>query len=86
MAKHTQTVKSLRHARGWSQEDLASIADIRVRTIQRIEAGKSASHESLKALANAFEVDVQSLLERRVLDGNPKPRDYREKYIFCHPI
>lgn len=65
MAKHAHTVKGLRQARVWSQEDLASISDISVRTIQRIEAGKSASHESLKALANAFEVDVQSLLGKK---------------------
>ncbi len=54
-------VRKLRLERGWSQETLAEISDLSVRTIQRIERGGKASLESLSALAAAFDVDVATL-------------------------
>lgn len=56
-------VQKLRLQRGWSQEDLAELSTLSVRTIQRIERGHTASAESLKALASVFEVDFLSLKE-----------------------
>jgi transcriptional regulator with XRE-family HTH domain len=56
-------VQKLRLQRGWSQEDLAELSTLSVRTIQRIERGHTASMESLKALAAVFEVDFLSLKE-----------------------
>ena len=55
-------VKELRTSRAWSQEQLATIADVNVRTVQRVEHGHGASFETLTALANAFDVDVGELL------------------------
>ena len=54
-------IKRWREERCWSQEHLAELAGIGLRTLQRIENGESASHESLKALAAAFNVDVIAL-------------------------
>lgn len=54
-------IKRWREERHWSQEHLAELAGIGVRTIQRIENGDKASGESLKALAAAFNVDVMAL-------------------------
>ncbi|HLG15162.1 MAG TPA: helix-turn-helix transcriptional regulator [Blastocatellia bacterium] len=71
MGDYSKEVKHLRQGRGWSQEQLAEIAGISVRTIQRMEAGESPSVESLKAIANAFEMDVQSLLQSK--DPQPEP-------------
>lgn len=51
-------VRKLRLQRGWSQEQLAHISDLNVRTIQRIERGQTASLESKKSLAAAFEVQI----------------------------
>jgi transcriptional regulator with XRE-family HTH domain len=51
-------VRKLRLQRGWSQEQLAHIADLNVRTIQRIERGQAPSLESKKSLAAAFEVQL----------------------------
>jgi transcriptional regulator with XRE-family HTH domain len=63
MTTHYSTkTKELRVKRAWSQEQLADIAGVNVRTIQRIEHGDGASFESLKAVANAFGVDVGELL------------------------
>ena len=54
-------IRKLRLEKGWSQEQLAEICDLSVRTIQRIERGQKPSLESLKALASAFEIDVTDL-------------------------
>ncbi|MBW8192639.1 helix-turn-helix domain-containing protein [Neiella marina] len=54
-------VRKLRLQRGWSQEQLSQFSGLSVRTIQRIEQGKTAGLESLKSLAAVFEVDVQDL-------------------------
>lgn len=56
-------VHKLRLQRGWSQEQLAEISGLSVRTIQRIENGRSASLETIKALAATFEVDLPQLME-----------------------
>ncbi|WP_084397690.1 XRE family transcriptional regulator [Henriciella aquimarina] len=54
-------IKRWREERRWSQEHLADLAGIGLRTVQRIENGEPASQESLKALAAAFNVDVVAL-------------------------
>ncbi|MEM5516482.1 helix-turn-helix transcriptional regulator [Henriciella sp. AS95] len=54
-------IKRWREERHWSQEHLAELAGVGVRTVQRIETGEPASQESLKALAAAFNVDVMAL-------------------------
>ncbi|KDA03770.1 XRE family transcriptional regulator [Hyphomonas oceanitis] len=54
-------IKRWREERYWSQEHVADLAGIGLRTIQRIENGEPASQESLKALAAAYNVDVIAL-------------------------
>jgi transcriptional regulator with XRE-family HTH domain len=54
-------VQKLRLQRGWSQQQLAELSGLSVRTIQRIENGKTASTETLKSLASVFEIDFQQL-------------------------
>lgn len=56
-------LKRLRHKRNWSQEQLAEISGLSVRTIQRIESGGKASLETLNALASALEIDVPILVQ-----------------------
>lgn len=56
-------IKSLRLNRAWSQEQLAELSSLSVRTIQRIENGERASLETLGAIAAAFEVKVSALME-----------------------
>ena len=51
-------VRKLRLQKGWSQEQLAHISGLNVRTIQRIERGQTPSLESKKSLAAAFEVQL----------------------------
>jgi transcriptional regulator with XRE-family HTH domain len=59
-------IKELRTKRAWSQEELAIASDVSVRTVQRVEKGEPASPDTLKALANAFEVDVTELVQAQV--------------------
>ncbi|MEC7290952.1 MAG: helix-turn-helix transcriptional regulator [Pseudomonadota bacterium] len=54
-------IKRWREERHWSQEHLAELAGIAVRTLQRIENGDGASQESLMALAAAYGVDTIAL-------------------------
>ena len=62
-------VRKLRLQRGWSQEQLATLTGLSVRTIQRIEQGQQPGLESLKALAAVFELDVTQLQESE-MKGN----------------
>ncbi len=55
-------VRKLRLRKGWSQDQLAELTDVSVRTIQRIERGHNASLETAKALAAVFEVDVTTFI------------------------
>ena len=54
-------VKKERLARAWPQSQLAIIAGVNLRTIQRIEKDGAASLETLQGIAQAFEIDVKEL-------------------------
>ena len=54
-------IQKLRLQHGWSQEQLADLSGLSVRTIQRLERGQPASMDSLKALAAVFNIDFQEL-------------------------
>ncbi|WP_082684757.1 helix-turn-helix transcriptional regulator [Aureimonas ureilytica] len=57
MLRHTSRLQ-----RVWSQEQLAEISGRSERTIQRIENGRSASRETMKAVAATYEVDLPQLV------------------------
>lgn len=61
-------VRKLRLKHGWSQEQLAELSGLSVRTIQRIERGQKPGLESLKSLAAVFETDLAALQEEPVMD------------------
>jgi transcriptional regulator with XRE-family HTH domain len=56
-------LKELRISHHLSQEQLAQMSGLNVRTIQRIESGHNASTESLKCLAAALNVNVSDLTQ-----------------------
>ncbi|QSX38805.1 helix-turn-helix domain-containing protein [Shewanella sedimentimangrovi] len=67
-------VRTLREKHHWSQEQLAQLSGLSLRTIQRVEAGNKASLETLKALASVLEIDISTLTEEvTVID---KDADY----------
>lgn len=56
-----QNIRQHREERHWTQEELAIVAGIDVRTIQRAENGQKLALETLKAIANAFEITIDQL-------------------------
>jgi transcriptional regulator with XRE-family HTH domain len=54
-------LKSLRLKKHWSQEELAQMSNLNVRTIQRVEKGESVGVETLKSLAAVFEISTDEL-------------------------
>jgi transcriptional regulator with XRE-family HTH domain len=61
-------IKAQRERRAWSQEHLAEVAGLGLRTIQRIEKTGAASYESARSLAAVFGMDVAAL---RVQHASP---------------
>ena len=54
MKVDAKRIRDERTARAWSQEHLANVAGLSLRTIQRIESTGSASFESVTALASGL--------------------------------
>ena len=62
-------IKELRLTKAWSQEQLAELSSLSVRTIQRIENGEQASLETLAAIASAFDTCVTELYSSEATAG-----------------
>lgn len=71
MHANSARLRDLRAARHWSQEQLAELSGLNLRTIQRLESGAKISTESLRALAAVFEVPAESLLHGAQPPGQP---------------
>lgn len=56
-----RNIRQHREERHWTQEELAIIAGVDTRTIQRAENGQKLALETLKAIANAFETTIDEL-------------------------
>ncbi|GAA5112655.1 helix-turn-helix domain-containing protein [Orbus sasakiae] len=63
-------VKKLRLERAWSQEQLAQLSSLSVRTIQRVENNEVPSLETLSALASVFNVSVSDLVSEPIIESN----------------
>jgi transcriptional regulator with XRE-family HTH domain len=61
MTINRSLILGLRKQRSWSQDELAVASGLNLRTVQRIERSGSASLQSKKALAAAFNIDVSDL-------------------------
>ena len=61
------SVQKRRLDKGWSQEHLAQLSGLSLRTIQRVESGKRAGNDSLNALAAAFNIDIAVLREEQTM-------------------
>lgn len=72
-------IKRWREERQWSQEHLADLAGVGVRTVQRIETGDGASRDTLMALAAAFNVDVSALSVDPQVEARALAREKFEK-------
>jgi len=79
MRVDAKRIRLEREKRAWSQQHLASVTELGLRTIQRIEATGLASYESIQAIASAYGMIVSDLVvvtDTRRTDepGWPVPR------------
>jgi len=58
---NTEKLREARRRRAWSQEHLAAVSDLGLRTVQRVEQTGKASFESARSLAAALELEVEQL-------------------------
>lgn len=70
-------IRDMRIQKGWPQEQLARIADVSPRTIQRVEAGGNASFETLRSVAGAFELEVHELMQPPEKPANAETSEQR---------
>lgn len=64
MKVNTKKILNERKSRAWSQQHLADVSALSLRTIQRVEKEGTGSPETVKALAACFELDANELLVR----------------------
>ncbi|OZY84339.1 hypothetical protein CBP51_14085 [Cellvibrio mixtus] len=63
MKINKEILRRERELRAWTQSHLAEVADLSMRTVQRIERTGDASMESAGALAAALDIDLSVLME-----------------------
>lgn len=61
MKLNSSLVRAEREKRAWSQEHLAKVSGLGLRTVQRIESTGSASYDSATAIAAIFSIPVAEL-------------------------
>jgi transcriptional regulator with XRE-family HTH domain len=54
-------IKKIRQAKHLSQESLAELSGLSLRTIQRVESGHRVSYASLRSLAASFDINIDEL-------------------------
>lgn len=74
-------VKKLRSDRCWSQEHLALVSGISLRTIQRVENEGKCSFSSKRALASAFDLDAAELSDDTLTISLSKNEQIRQAAI-----
>ncbi len=62
MKVDSKRIREERLRRAWSQEHVAVLAGLGLRTVQRIENSGGASHESIAALASVMSIPVDQLI------------------------
>lgn len=73
-------IRKLRNLKGWTQEKLAEVSKLNLRTIQRIENNKTVSRSySLTAVCVALEVNMQDLID----SCKQKNKSYLVNFHLC---
>jgi len=69
-------IKKMRLERHWSQDQLAEMSGLSIRTIQRIENGENAGLESLKSLGAVFEINIADSDKKEEIEQIRKEEEY----------
>jgi transcriptional regulator with XRE-family HTH domain len=68
-----KNIRTLRHQRGWSQEDVADRLGISIPAFSKIETGVTDINLSrLEQIANIYEVNVVNLLSLEIEEAEPQ--------------
>ncbi len=70
-------IKNLRQKKHLSQESLAQMSHLSLRTIQRVESGHRVSYASLRALATVLELNVDEL-EQELYSMDKVIKEYQD--------
>jgi transcriptional regulator with XRE-family HTH domain len=73
MKINKEVLRRERELRAWTQSHLAEVADLSMRTVQRIERTGDASMESAGALAAALNIDLAVLMEAPIASDKIAP-------------
>lgn len=76
-----KNIRQHREERHWTQEELAIVAGVDTRTIQRAEGGHKVALETLKALSNAFEITIDQLSKDK---QDAAVAEFRAKYVVVN--
>ncbi|MFT5970647.1 MAG: transcriptional regulator with XRE-family HTH domain [Flavobacteriales bacterium] len=77
-AINLRDIKEMRLERHWSQDQLAEMSGLSIRTIQRIENGENAGLESLKSLAAVFEINIADSDKNEEIEQIRKEEEYAQ--------
>ena len=78
MEINSDFIKTLRTARGWTQQHFADAAGLSLRTIQRVERDGSAAKETVLAMCATLEIQPKQLSIIPVVD----PSQLQEANIY----
>jgi len=79
--RYGKKIVEVRQARGWTQEHLAEVTGLEVRTIQRAEKDQTKGRETLLAIAGAFDVNLADLQTVRLM---PEHRFLRAELVTSY--
>jgi len=71
------SIKNLRQIKHLSQENLAELSGLSLRTIQRVESGHRVSYASLRSLAAALDLNVD-ILEQELYSMDKIIKEYKD--------
>jgi len=74
-------IRKMREVFQWSQETLAELAGLHVRTVQRVENAKSASFDTRRALARAFEItDIDAFNKPYIIPSEEELKEEKSRF------
>jgi transcriptional regulator with XRE-family HTH domain len=73
-------IRMLRETRHWSQEQLADLSGLNVRTVQRVEKAMPASLDTRRAIARAFEFEDIDVLSKPFLPSDETVKVAKERF------
>ena len=79
-------IKKMRLERHWSQDQLAEMSGLSIRTIHRIENGENAGLESLKSLAAVFEINITDSDKAQEMEQIRKEEEYVQNVMGFYKL